>query len=37
MSVGDFCRGCSKRLYDKAAGRLNTEAYPLGTLRWAND
>ena len=30
-------QGCSKRLYDKAAGSLNAEAYPCGTLRWAND
>ena len=27
-SVGTFLQGCSKRLYDKAAGSGATEAYP---------
>jgi hypothetical protein len=32
-----YFQGCSKRLSDKAAGSLSAEAYPRGTLRWAND
>jgi hypothetical protein len=32
-----FLQGCSKRLYDEAAGSLNSEAYCFSTLRWAND